>query len=827
MGPGKKNISGQESLLLPSLVFWTYYLRGANTRSSKAGRSTITTYFPSQINSFPDCSSTLQNKNRMAESFLVDIVENVFRKLGSLALEEFSFAWALRSDLEKIKKSLVVIKAVLFDAEQHQLRSQQIEVWLGMLKDVLYDAEDVVDEFECEALRRKVVESGNTTRKVRRFFSTSNPLAFRFTMGHKLKKIRERVAEIAALKSDFGLTERIFDRHVIHREREMTHSFVDASNVIGRDEDKENIIEMLLQSFDSENVSIIPVVGIGGLGKTTLAKLVFNDQRVISHFEEKLWVCVSEVFEIEKVIIKILSSASPGKKYMDLDVDQLQKALRQALDGRKYLLILDDVWSDDPRKWLELKALLMGGANGSKILVTTRSSRVASIMGTDSAYDLNDLPYQHCLSLFFRSAFKGEQEKQNPNLIRIGEEIVRKCKGIPLAVITLATLLYSVTDERDWEVIRDNEIWKLEQKGNDILPALRLSYEQLPSHLKRCFAYCSVFPKDYIFYDLELVYIWMAHGLVQSCNENQELENVGFRYFKELCSRCFFQDFREDAGDVQCKMHDLMHDLASSVTQNESTAIISSSQQCLRVADLAYSKFELLPRSIGNLKHLKYLSLWNNFFLKRLPNSICKLQSLQALILGGCDELEELPRDIKYMVNLRLLWITTKQKYLPTGGLGCLKSLRFLFITGFENLQYLFGDLHGLTNLRRLFIGGCDSLISLPQSIKFLTTLKILNIANCENLDLAIEEVEDNQHLSPFSLQKLEIINIPKLLGFPTWLIRGSINSLKILKITDCDNLRELPEPLQNIATLEELLIYGYPMLNNERLQNISGFLTI
>ncbi|XP_057999226.1 putative disease resistance protein RGA1 [Hevea brasiliensis] len=816
----------------------------------------------------------------MAESFLIDIAENVFRKLGFLALEEFSFAWGLRSDLEKIKKILVVINAVLFDAEQHQLRSQQIEFWLGMLKDVLYDAEDVVDEFECEALRRKVVESGNTTRKVRRFFSSSNPLAFRFRMGHKLKKIRERVAEIAALKSDFGLTERIFDRHVIHREREMTHSFVDASNVIGRDEDKENIIEMLLQSFDSKNVSIIPVVGIGGLGKTTLAKLVFNDQRVISHFEEKLWVCVSEVFELEKVIIKILSSASPGQRYMDLDIDELQRALRQALDGRKYLLILDDVWSEDPRKWLELKALLMRGANGSKILVTTRSSRVASIMGTDSAYDLNDLPYQHCLSLFFRSAFKGEQEKQNPNLIRIGEEIVRKCKGIPLAVITLATLLYSVTDEHDWEFIRDNEIWKLEQKEKDILPALRLSYEQLPSHLKRCFAYCSVFPKDYIFYDPELVYTWMAQGLVQSCNENEELEDVGFRYFKELCNRCFFQDFREDPGDVQCKMHDLMHDLASSVTQNESSAIISSSQQVsknvrylpflypellpedlpipfqnldqvrtisflnerregvssevfidacflrcqyLRVADLAYSKFELLPRRIGNLKHLKYLSLWNTFFLKRLPNSICKLQCLQALVLGGCDELEELPRDMKNMVNLRLLWITTKQKYLPPGGLGCLKSLRFLFITGCENLQYLFEDLHGLTNLRRLFIGGCDSLISLPQSIKFLTTLKILNIANCENLDLAMEEVEDNQHPSPFSLQKLEIINIPKLLEFPPWLIRESINSLKVLKITDCDNLRESPEPLQNIATLEELLIYGCPMLNNERLQNILG----
>ncbi|KAF2307891.1 hypothetical protein GH714_033146 [Hevea brasiliensis] len=291
----------------------------------------------------------------MAESFLFNITESVMGKLGSLALQEFFLAWGLKSELEKIMKILAAVQAVLFDAEQKGSHNQRIEAWLGMLKDVLYDAEDVVDEFECEALRRKAVKSGNTTRKVRRFFSSSNPLAFRFRMGHKLKQIRERVTEIAALKSDFGLTEQIFDRHVIHREREMTHSFIDASNVIGREQARDNVIETLLLSVDGENVSIIPIVGIGGIGKTTLAKLVYNDQRIATHFEFKLWVCVSDVFELDKVIIKILDSASTGQRYTDMGIDQLQRTLRQALNGRKYLLILDDVWSEDPRKWGELK----------------------------------------------------------------------------------------------------------------------------------------------------------------------------------------------------------------------------------------------------------------------------------------------------------------------------------------------------------------------------------------------------------------------------------------------------------------------------------------
>ncbi|KAF2282638.1 hypothetical protein GH714_043719 [Hevea brasiliensis] len=533
-------------------------------------------------------------------------------------------------------------------------------------------------------------------------------------------------------------------------------------------------ITSLKQSVDSENVSIIPIVGIGGIGKTTLAKLVYNDQRIATPFELKLWVCVSDVFELDKVIIKILNSASPGKRYMDMGIDQLQRTLREALNGRKYLLILDDVWSEDPRKWGELKTLLMGGANGSKILVTTRSQRVAEIMGTVSALNLSLLSPQDCLSLFFKCAFKGQQEKQNPNLKRIGEEIVRKCKGVPLAVITLGSLLYSVTDERKWELIRDNEIWKLEPKEDDILAALRLSYEHLPSYLKRCFAYCSIFPKDYEMDDIELVYLWIANGLVQCSNENQELEDIGLSYFKELCSRCFFQDFFEYGGNVKCQMHDLIHDLALSITQNERSMVRTSTQQ--------------IPKSV---RHISFPDP------ESLPN--------------------DLPESLQNLDRVRTIWSLNDRHEGISSEVFIKKCVsRFQYMRVLDLTYSRHARPQNASKIVRLF---CRSLTSLPQNIECLRELETLCIDECENLDLAMEEGEDNQFPTQFSLQKLELRNLPKLVEFPQWLIRlirGSTNSLKVMKVEGCRNLRELPECLQNMASLPEVQIKDCPQLNND-----------
>lgn len=240
---------------------------------------------------------------------------------------------------------------------------------MGKLKDVCYDADDVLDEFEYEALRWQEVNHGGIKRKVCNFFSCSNPFAFRFKMGHKIKSIREKLDKVANEKAKFHLTNRVDDRRVVHMERE-THSFVQASDVIGREDDKENIVQLLMRASDHENVSVVPIVGIGGLGKTTLARLVYNDEMVVSHFKLKMWVCVSDDFDIKKLTKEIINCAT-GNNCGDLSMEQMQTILRDNLRDTLFLLILDDVWNKDHGKWIELKNLLSGGANGSKIIVTT------------------------------------------------------------------------------------------------------------------------------------------------------------------------------------------------------------------------------------------------------------------------------------------------------------------------------------------------------------------------------------------------------------------------------------------------------------------------
>ena len=237
-----------------------------------------------------------------------------------------------------------------------------------------------------------------------------------------------------------------------------------------------------------------------------------------------------------------------------------------------------------------MKNLLLGGCNGSKIIVTTRNNSVATIMSIAESYNLDGLSQKDCLSLFVKLAFKEGEEEQHPNLLEIGKEIVKKCRGVPLAVNTLACLLYSKVDEHGWISIGDNEIWNLNQKESGILPALMLSYNQLPFHLKPCFAYCSIFPKDFVFNNLLLIHFWMAHGILQSPkDENLELEDVGNLYIRELLSRSFFQDVeQENILYFTFKMHDLIHDLALSIAKRECSVVTKKSALAAEVCHLSF-----------------------------------------------------------------------------------------------------------------------------------------------------------------------------------------------------------------------------------------------
>ncbi|XP_062117730.1 putative disease resistance protein RGA3 [Humulus lupulus] len=463
-------------------------------------------------------------------------------------------------------------------------------------------------------------------------------------------------------------------------------------------------------------------------------------------------------------------------------------------------------------------------------------------MGGTRPYELTGLPEKDSLSLFFKFAFRGEEEAKYPELKQIGEEIMRKCRGVPLALKTLGSLLrLKKTEAREWKIVRDSRIWELEREEGHILPALRLSYNAMPPSLKQCFAYCSTFEEDSLMESTELIFIWMAHGILHSPNNKVELEDVGKSHCMELCNRSFFQvDDEVDYGFNQFfRVHGLIHNLACSITQSDCSILndnggeISDAVRYLRIVinennltnlskltklrsihvkhtghdkdevvqsflstcisrfkhlrlfDLSDLSFEVLPSSIGTMKQLRYLDMSYNKKIKRLPDSICKLQILQTLDVGGCEELEELPKDIGNLVSLRTLVVTTKQCLLEDGGIGRLKSIRLLGIYKCKNLRVL------------------------PNDMINCTTLRTLLIDDCEQLNLASEFINEDVQSS---LQTFVIQELPETTDLPQWLQQAA-KTLQYLYIEDCSKLVRLPEWLPKLISLEKLAIKRCPKL--------------
>jgi Leucine-rich repeat (LRR) protein len=490
-----------------------------------------------------------------------------------------------------------------------------------------------------------------------------------------------------------------------------------------------------------ENVSIIPIVGIGGQGKTTLAQYVYNDREVQRHFDLRLWTCVSDPFDVKIIVQKLIESATK-KRPESFEIDPLQSLFRQTIGGKRYLLVLDDVWNENSNKWSDFKNLLVGGLRGSKVLVTTRNEKVANITRTASTYFLGGLSESNSWDLFKKMAFKDGEELKNPKLAEIGREIVQKCAQVPLAIRSIGSLLYLKNSEVEWLSFKNNELYKITQQDNVIFPILKLSYDHLPPHLKQCFAFCSLFPKDYRIEVEVLIQLWIAQGFIHSSDRTISLEDVGHEYFMNLLWRSFFQDIgRNEYGDIKsCKMHDLIHDLAQSVAGDE--CLISNpdavkvvqrtrhvtfdslnslwdipthlleadrlrtlllrppgyvyselkldwnrrvydtlitSFKCLRALNLSQSNIQEVPNSIGKLKHLRYLDVSWNDDIELLPASITKLQNLQTLILEHCGGLKELPEDTRNLISLRHLALRSCSRltHMPHG-LGKLTALRTL-----------------------------------------------------------------------------------------------------------------------------------------------------
>ncbi|TYJ12456.1 hypothetical protein E1A91_A11G351800v1 [Gossypium mustelinum] len=419
----------------------------------------------------------------------------------------------LHQQLKQWQSILPDIQAVLDDAEEKQIKNMGVKKWLEDLQDLAYDVDDILDEFAYEEFRFNLQDTQAQARpsKIRKFIldriirSIFPPTSFQFknSMITKVKDITDRLNSLTTRRSSLGLSEILSHAATskVKQPRLQPTSVLDGVvEYVGRHKEKTEMID-LLKGNNLNGVSVLSIVGMGGMGKTTLAQLIYNDATINESFDLKAWVCVSDNFDAIAITGTILKSIDPDSRDEN-DLNLLQVKLKEKLSGKRFLLVLDDIWNENYNDWTILRSPF--GA-GTTFIVTTRLQIVSSIVDPLKAFHLEKLSDDDCLSIFTQDALKARNFDGHPQFKEIGEKIIRRCNGLPLAAKAIGSLLLILKYHGEWERIYESEIWNLPEEQCGIIPALRLSYHHLPSYLKRCFAYCSILPKDYEFEEEEII----------------------------------------------------------------------------------------------------------------------------------------------------------------------------------------------------------------------------------------------------------------------------------------------------------------------------------
>ncbi|KAL4393005.1 Putative disease resistance RPP13-like protein [Arachis hypogaea] len=759
--------------------------------------------------------------------------------------------------VERLKISLHAAEAVLDDAEYKQLGDNRVRDWLNCLRDAVYDADDFLEAVLTKAATQKEVRS-----LLPSFFLNRHR-----KMVDNMEGVVSRIEFLVRQKDILGLQKNTKDNNLSSSSsssswRETTCLM--EGSIYGREDDQQALIKTINDNSESQ-LSVIPIVGMGGVGKTTLAKWAYS---VAEGFDLKAWVCISETFDVAEITKKTIEEITKNSCTLG-SLNLLQNKLQEMLSGKKFFFVLDDVWSEDADKWKQFIAPFHCGAKGSSILLTTRMKEVASVVQTCPAHFLNELLEESCWLLFAANACFPESNG-NPTLEEIGRKIVKKCKGLPLAVETLGRLLRGKDDAKEWNAVLRSDIWEFSLKNCKIIPALLISYFQLPAYLKRCFVYCALFPKDYKFYKDKLILLWMAEDLLRLPKRGESLEEVGSECFEELTSRFFFKPtkfFYESyvmhgllhdlaiflAGDFYCRIEELheqekkkiltrhlsqlpngrldhpISKVFKSIVKSESlrTSLYiddllsmksrASKLKYLRV--LSFCRLGALPDSIGKLIHLRYLNL-SRTFVNTLPESLCNLYNLQTLILYKCSNLTMLPNGMHKLVNLRHLDLRgTSLKEMPRGISNLKMPILDYFVLG-KHKDNGIQELGGISNLEGSFE------IKKLENVADVRQARSARMSEKNHIDkLLLEWSWDREMVSNTETERdildglqphtgLKELRIKRYIGerFPDWVGQSSYNNMTSVTLASCKNCCMLPS-LGQLPSLKSLRIEGFRQL--------------
>lgn len=772
---------------------------------------------------------------------MVDAVVTVFleKLVGALA-DEGQIVTEFKDQFEKMKRDLQLMQSFLKDADRLKRKNQTLRALLDVLRELIYDADDILAD--CE-IRFKDVE----IKAGCLLCFPPSQLPFRSQTGKRLKDINQRIGEIKEdMRSYF-----VAPTHgqpsapeYIDEIQRWSSPIFDQNQIVGLEEDASKIKGWLFQANDG--LTAIGIVGMGGLGKTTVAQKVYNDRRVEDHFDKRMWVSVSQTFSVEEIMRSMLRNL--GDASMGDSRGELLNKIHQYLSGKSYLIVMDDVWSLETGWWTRLCDGLPKG-NGSSIIVTTRIEQVARRMGVVEGHIHRPklLSQEQSWLLFCKIAFAENRGVcQYPELEDIGREMVKKCGGLPLAIKAVGGIMLCKPPLiAEWRRIARNFSDELSENDDSVLASLQLSYDELPAHLKSCFLCFSVYPEDCVIFKDQLIHWWIAEGFVPMRNGRLEIES-GEDCFTALVNRCLVEVVEKNYnGKVNtCKIHDLVRDLVIRVAKDEAfckmdgagsrrlglrssinskclqpnkklRALLSTTNtgeannfssniakkfcecQYLRVLDVSKSVFEAdlkdLLSQIGLLKHLRYLSLRHTHPLVQAPCAMEKLENLQILDLSYCHNLRTLPPYVTTLEQLTILDVgyCGSLEYMPKG-LGKLSNLQVL--VGFRPSRSSFSDgcriseLKNLTQLKILefrMTRGDEIADNELDTLSHLKQLQILTI-NCFDNYGSDLEMKLNQLSLPRQLNELSLKFFPGELT-PKWLNPFSLPNLQYLSMSSGD----------------------------------------
>lgn len=784
-------------------------------------------------------------------------VSFAIEKLNDFLTRQVNTRIGVRDGVRWLKDELGYLQSSLRNAEANQEIDNQIRLWIDNVRDVANEAVIILERFSVIQEEHAAPKQGFLDR-LRSIICRCNTEADLYDIGKEIESLKRRVVEIKIRRDEYSITNIIADPDVQRRRRTLlrTTSFENKVDVVGFENDIKTLLAQLVR--EDLSLGVVSIHGMGGLGKTTLASNLYHSSE-LSHFENRAWVCISQEYDIKDVLKTMIKSFFGNElDLMKMDEVDLLRHLRKLLQDRdRYLVVIDDIW--DIEAWESIKKGFPDKNNGSRIIVTTRNKTVAErVDDRGFVHELRFLRDDESWQLFHKRATAPH------NLEKLGREMVRKCGGLPLAIVVLSGLLQHKKSYEDWAKVKDH-IWRhLKGDSVEIQEILSLSYDDLSSQMRQCFLYFARYPEDHIFRVNKLKLLWIAEGFISEAEEvdGVVMEDVADDYLNELINRNMIQVTRMfwNGHVLKCRMHDLVRDLViQKATEYKLLGIFDSSKQ-------HQSPIRLLQ---GQSRHAIYNGIGKYLKLLGPSSDDLKLRSL-ALINNRNDriELEEIKLLFTRFKYLKVLDLTSVKSHGIREEIGDLILLKFLGLTGnlgpqplaipptigkLKKLQVLCGsssstyefpkEICELKELRHLrFLDFPQKLSSLNigcHQTKLLTLGTIwyedliqidpVNLANLRTLVVTNKSLAGNAHTLEYigNLRRLHSLSIKfRIAVIP---ITKSLSYCKRLKwvflwgtIKDPSDLRFLPDSVTNL-TLVSSEFTKDPMPTLGSLSNLTG----